>query len=279
MRFAVSYNPAFHGLEGLVAFARHAEACGFEGLLLPEHLASRPGAKLGGWEIPPTLPYADPLECLAHVAAVTDRLLLGTGVLLLPYHQPVTLAKRLATLDVLSGGRLRLVTVGVGALPHEASAAGVDYRTRGRRADEALDVLRLLWTGGPEGVSHHGEFVEFDELCSYPKPVGTIPIRVGGSSRAAARRAGLRGDGWFPGGSLTAEDRVALFDLVRETAAAAGRPAPDYTRWGSTDLTPEAVDALAAEGVTRVVVSAAGADPQERLDELSAFAAKFLSHV
>ncbi|QYN23283.1 TIGR03619 family F420-dependent LLM class oxidoreductase [Amycolatopsis sp. DSM 110486] len=278
MQFAVSYNPAFHGLGGLVAFARHAETCGFEGLLLPEHLASRPGVKLGGWEIPPTLPYADPLECLAHVAAVTDRLLLGTGVLLLPYHQPVALAKRLATLDVLSGGRLRLVTVGVGALPHEASAAGVDYRTRGRRADEALDVLRLLWTGGPEGVGHHGEFVEFDDLCSYPKPVGTIPIRVGGSSHAAARRAGLRGDGWFPGGSLTPDDRVALFDLVRATAEKAGRRTPDYTRWGSTELTSEGIDALAAEGVTRVVVSAGSADPQERLDELSAFAERFALH-
>ncbi|MEV0069983.1 LLM class flavin-dependent oxidoreductase [Amycolatopsis sp. NPDC050768] len=205
MQFAVSYNPAFHGLGGLVAFARHAETCGFEGLLLPEHLASRPGVKLGGWEIPPTLPYADPLECLAHVAAVTDRLLLGTGVLLLPYHQPVALAKRLATLDVLSGGRLRLVTVGVGALPHEASAAGVDYRTRGRRADEALDVLRLLWTGGPEGVSHHGEFVEFDDLCSYPNR--SAPSRFAWAGPATPPRAG-------PGCAVTAGSRAARSPLT-----------------------------------------------------------------
>src|SRR3954471_6463821 len=116
---------------------------GLESFYLPEHMALHVGARVGDFEIPPATPIADPLECLAFVAASTSRILLGTAVLLLPYHQPVLLAKRLATLDVLSGGRMRLLTVGVGALPGEA-AAGVDSRTRGRRADEAIDVLRAL---------------------------------------------------------------------------------------------------------------------------------------
>ena len=144
------------------------------------------------------MPVADPLECLAFVAAATERILLGTGVLLLPYHQPVVLAKRLATLDVLSKGRMRLLTVGVGALPGEAMAGGVDFATRGRRADEAIDVLRLLWDGDENGVSFDGEFFSFTRLCSFPKPLDRLPIHVGGSSPAAARRAGLRGDGYFP---------------------------------------------------------------------------------
>lgn len=223
--------------------------------------------------LPPTTPFLDPVDCLAYLAAATDRLLLGTGVLLLPYHHPVTLAKRLATVDVLSGGRLRLLTVGVGALPGEAAAVGVDYRTRGRRADEAVDVLRLLWAGGQDGVGFAGEFFSFADLCSFPKPHDGFPIHVGGSSRAAARRAGLRGDGYFAGGALPPDERAAQFDLARRTAEAAGRDpdALDYTRWGSTDMTETAVEAFAAQGVTRIVVSASSTA------EMSAFAQRFLS--
>jgi probable F420-dependent oxidoreductase len=193
------------------------------------------------------------------VAAATDRLLLGTAVLLLPFHHPVVLAKRLATIDVLATGRMRLLTVGLGTLPGEAQAMGVDFASRGRRADEAIDVLRLLWAGGEEGVSFRGEFFEFDQLCSFPKPHTTtaLPIHVGGSSPAAARRAGRRGDGYFPGGSLTPDERRRQLGLARAAATAAGRDpnALEYTRWGSTSLTREQVEALAAEGVTRLVVS------------------------
>jgi alkanesulfonate monooxygenase SsuD/methylene tetrahydromethanopterin reductase-like flavin-dependent oxidoreductase (luciferase family) len=129
VRFAISYQPAHHGVDParLVAYARHAEECGFEGLYLPEHVVLHPGMALGTFELPPATPYLDPVDALAFVAAATSRLLLGTGVLLLPYHHPVTLAKRLATVDVLSNGRLRLLTVGVGALPGEARAVGVDF--------------------------------------------------------------------------------------------------------------------------------------------------------
>ncbi|WP_237102416.1 LLM class flavin-dependent oxidoreductase [Nonomuraea sp. MG754425] len=152
MRFAIGYSTAA-GLDPdrLVAYAQHAEACGFEGLYLPEHVVLYPGAALGPFEFPPDLPYPDPLDCLAFVASATRRLLLGTGVLLLPYHHPVVLAKRLATLDVLSKGRMRLLTVGLGGLPGEAAAMGVDFKTRGRRTDEAIDVLRLLWEGDEKG--------------------------------------------------------------------------------------------------------------------------------
>ncbi|WP_051175886.1 LLM class flavin-dependent oxidoreductase [Nocardia exalbida] len=167
-------------------------------------------------------PDFDPLDCLSFVAAATRRLLLGTGVLLLPYRHPVVLAKRLATIDVLSAGRMRLLTVGLGALPGEARAMGVDFRTRGRRADEAIDVLRLLWPGGP-----------------------------GGSSRAAARRAGRRGDGYFAGGMLDDTERDLQIDLARKAAAEAGRDpaALEYTRWGSADLSVEQVRQLEDRGV------------------------------
>src|SRR4029077_10702924 len=202
MKFGLMYNAGFLGTDPdqMIAVARHAEQCGFESFYTPEHIALYPGATVGAVTIPAATPIADPLECLAFVAAATERILLGTGVLLLPYHQPVVLAKRLATLDVLSKGRMRLLTVGVGALPGEAMAGGVDFATRGRPAEEPIDVLRLLWEGDENGVSFDGTFYSFTGLCSFPKPLGRLPIHVGGSSPAAARPAGLRGRGYCPRG-------------------------------------------------------------------------------
>ncbi|WP_307794513.1 TIGR03619 family F420-dependent LLM class oxidoreductase [Winogradskya humida] len=266
IKFAVSYSPPFHGVDPdtIVGYAQHAEQCGFEAIYVPEHIVLHPGARLGTFELPPDLPYLDPLDCLSFIAAATSRILLGTAVLLLPYHHPVTLAKRLATVDVLSKGRMRLLTVGLGALPGEAAAVGVDYASRGRRADEAIDVLRSLWAGDERGVSFHGEFFDFDGLCSFPKPyqAATLPIHVGGSSRAAARRAALRGDGFYPGGMLTPDERAAQWEL-------AGRP-QEYTRPAALDITAERVAELAAQGVTRLVVSSTS------LDDLTAFASRFV---
>ena len=278
MKFGLIYNTGFCGTDPdqMIAVARHAEQCGFESIYFPEHIALYPGATVGTVTFPADLPVADPLECLAFVAAATRSILLGTGVLLLPYHHPVALAKRLATLDVLSKGRMRLLTVGVGALPGEAMAGGVAFATRGRRADEAIDVLRLLWDGDENGVSFDGEFFTFTHLCSFPKPLGRLPIHVGGSSAAAARRAGLRGDGYFPGGGLTEAERAAQVDLMRETARAAGRDpaALEYTRWGSIDVTADDVAGYTASGTTRLVVPPAAADLSGQLDQISAFAAR-----
>jgi probable F420-dependent oxidoreductase len=210
------------------------------------------------------------------VAAATERIVLGTAVLLLPYHHPVLLAKRLATIDVLSRGRMRLLTVGVGTLPGEARALGVDFAARGRRADEAIDVLRLLWAGGEEGVSYSGEFFSLANVCSYPKPVraSTLPVHVGGSSTAAARRAGRRGDGYFPGGRLTAAQRAGQLEIMRAAAAEAGRDpaALDCTRWGSASLSAAEVEAHARNGTTRLVVGPSSADPARQRAEISAFA-------
>ncbi|GAA3618529.1 TIGR03619 family F420-dependent LLM class oxidoreductase [Nonomuraea rosea] len=280
MKFAINYS-AVSGLDPdrLVTYARHAEDCGFEGLYMPEHIVLYPGAKYGTFDFPPALPFPDPLDCLAFAAAATQRILLGTAVLLLPYHHPVVLAKRLATIDVLSKGRMRLLTVGLGTLPGEARAMGVDFSTRGRRTDEAIDVLRLLWEGDEKGASFDGEFFGFDDATSFPKPHGggSLPIHVGGSSRAAARRAGRRGDGYFPGGALTAEERAIQWELARAAAVEAGRDpgALEYTRWGAIDMSAEQVEALAAEGVTRVLVSPTAPEPERQREEMSAFAQRF----
>ena len=280
VKFGLSYNTGIYGADPgtMAALAEHAEDCGFESFYVSEHIVLYPGARAGAMEFPPSLGVADPLECLSFVAARTERILLGTGVLLLPYHYPVVLAKRLATIDVLSRGRMRLLTVGLGVLSGEAQAIGVDFATRGRRADEAIDVLRLLWAGDQAGVSFNGEFFTFENICSFPKPhnARTLPIHVGGSSKAAAARAGRRGDGYFPGGRLTARQRTGQIEIMRTAAVEAGRDADalEYTRWGPIDMSEADVDAYAENGITRLVVGPSTSDPREQRDEVSAFAGR-----
>jgi probable F420-dependent oxidoreductase len=277
LKFGLAYNTAYYGADPdlMAAVARHAEECGFESFYMPEHIVLYPGATVGPMTFPPDLSVADPLDCLAYVAASTSRLLLGTGVLLLPYHHPVVLAKRLATIDLLSRGRMSLLTVGLGTLPGEAAATGVEFGTRGRRADEAIDVLRLLWGGTADGVDFQGEFFSLTGACSFPKPHGgrIPPVHVGGSSMAAARRAGRRGDGYFPGGRLTLDQRAGQLAVMRSEAVAAGRDpaALEYTRWGQIDMTTSDVEARASQGVTRLVVSPSSTELEGMRDEISSF--------
>src|SRR5258708_3484805 len=281
MEFGVAFHTAYFGTDpdAIAAYAQHAEACGFDSFHMSEHVAMYKGAKLGGVTFDPTF-FADPLEVLAFVAARTERILLGTAILQLPLHQlplhhPVMLAKRLATIDVLSIGRMRLLTVGLGSLPGESEALSVDHATRGRRADEAIDVLRLLWAGDENGVSFEGEFFSFTDVCIYPKPhnAATLPIHIGGATRASARRAGLRGDGYFPGGTIGRDERLRQIELMRSIAKDAGRDVVfDVTRWGSKDLTAAEAEAHAADQVTRLVIRPASLDPQGQRADVRAFA-------
>src|SRR3954470_13347037 len=135
----------------MAAFAGHVEACGFESLVVVEHTVLMteytsvyPYDASGRVEFPADCPVPDPLDLLAFLSGVTSRLGLATGVLVLPNHHPVVLAKRVATVDALSSGRLRLV-VGVGWLKEEIESCGADFATRGRRADEQITVMRALW--------------------------------------------------------------------------------------------------------------------------------------
>ncbi|KUI08823.1 LLM class F420-dependent oxidoreductase [Mycolicibacterium acapulense] len=272
----VTADPAF-----MAAFAAHMEACGFESLVVVEHtvLMSEytsvyPYDESGRVELPADCDVPDPLDLLAFLAGHTRRLGLATGVLVLPNHHPVVLAKRVATVDVLSGGRLRLC-VGTGWLQEEIEACGADFGSRGRRADEQLAVLRLLWQDRPEGADFHGEFFDFDNAMSYPKPVSHIPIHIGGHSRAAARRAGRLGDGFQPlgvGGAELAE----LVSLMREEAERCGRD-PDALELSLghlvTKIDSERAAKLQARGADRLILAMPPtADIDEARDALSACA-------
>ncbi|WP_060999808.1 LLM class flavin-dependent oxidoreductase [Mycolicibacterium mucogenicum] len=184
----------------MTKFARHLESCGFESIvavehtvLLTEYSSVYPYDASGRVDIPADCAVPDPLELLTFLAGQTSTLGLATGVLVLPNHHP-----------------------------EEIEACGAQFDERGRRADEQIDVLRLLWSDQPGGATHSGEFFQFAHAACYPKPVSPISIHIGGHSRAAARRAGRRGDGLQPLGVAGAE-LSGLIALMRESAERAGR--------------------------------------------------------
>ena len=267
----------------MAAFARHVEACGFESIVAVEHtvLATRydsdyPDDPSGRVELVSDCPVPDPLDLLSFLAGHTDRLGLATGVLVLPNHHPVVLAKRAATVDALSGGRLRLC-VGVGWLREEIEACGTEFESRGRRADEQIAVLRALWDQQPDGVTHHGEFFAFENVVCSPKPIAGhhLPVHIGGHSKAAARRAGRFGDGFQPLG-VTGAQLEALLVLMRDEATAAGRePADIEVSLGHlvTKVDRERAERLVAQGADRLVLAMPPiTDLEEARDELSACA-------
>ena len=174
-------------------------------------------------------PAPDPLVALAVAAGRTERLKLGTSVLVVPGRNPVLLAKEMATLDVLSEGRF-LPAVGLGAVdPVEQQAFGVKRDERGRRLDEALELMRRLWSGEP--VDHHGAFYEVEGVRVLPRPrQDTLDVWLGGIAPSELRRVGRVGDGWLPS-FCTPEDVVEAIPVIEEAAAAAGR-APDPEHYG-----------------------------------------------
>lgn len=269
----------------MTAFAQHLEACGFESIITVEHtvMATRydsvyPYDRSGRVGVAPDCPIPDPLDLLGFLAGRTTRLGLSTGVLVLPNHHPVVLAKRAATLDALSGGRLRLC-VGVGWLKEELEACGVDFANRGRRADEQLAVLRALWEDQPDGASYHGEFFNFDNVMSYPKPSSRIPIHIGGHSRAAARRAARLGDGFQPLG-VSGPELAALLTLMRDEAAAIGRdPAELEVSLGHlvTKIDTDRAGSLAAQGADRIVLAMPSTNDIEQAKDMLSACAQRLS--
>ena len=256
-----------------VALARAAEEAGVESLWTVEHVVvpegyetpypySSSGKMPGGEEITIT----DPLIWLSYVAAVTTKVKLATGILILPQRNPVVLAKETSTLDRLSKGRL-VLGVGVGWLREEFDAIGVPFERRGARTDEYIQALRALWSADE---TFEGEFASFKAARSNPKPVnGSVPIVVGGHSDASAVRAGRLGDGYFPNARDVVRD-TELIELARSTAKEHGRDPQ------ALEITIGVRDAEAAKpyldlGIDRITCLA----PNTNADELRAQVEKF----
>ena len=201
----------------VLAMGPLAEALGYDSVWVMDHVLNTGyiRERLGG------KPYYHPLATLSHLAATTKRVGLGTSVLVLPYHNPVELAKYAATLDQMSGGRV-ILGVGAGALTEEFEALGVPFRQRGVLTNECMAIMRELWTNpDPSYRSERWNLVGF-KFAPKPSQRPGIPLWVGGSSPGAWRRAATMGDGWHPTG-MTPEAFRAGREEVRRLATAAGR--------------------------------------------------------
>jgi len=267
MKFGVAFANIGPFVEpgAAVELAEVAEAAGFESIWAVDHVVVPagyrseypydPSGKLPSGE---ATVFPDPLIWLSYVAARTSTLRLGTGILIVPQRNPLVLAKELATLDHLSGGRT-ILGVGIGWLEEEFDALGVPFAGRGRRTEETIAAMRALWS--QEQASYTGSTTSFRDCFLRPQPPGgTIPVHVGGHSDAAAQRAGRIGDGFFPL-VVTRDELVPLLAVMRRSAEAAGRDPEtiEVTVVGSVttgeETLAEAAD-LSQLGVTRVIVPA-----------------------
>jgi probable F420-dependent oxidoreductase len=212
--------------ERIRTVATTAERLGYDVLWTAEHIIfpqtiTSPYPYGGRFPYPVTDPILDVVATLSYVAALTSRIKLGSSVLVLPYRNPIVLAKQLASLDVLSDGRVLLGVAG-GWLAEEFDMLGVPFRERGRRMDEYLALLRALWT--EERVTFRGRWFDLHEAAFFPKPVQQpLPIWIGGASPAALRRVARFGDGWIAAPRPTLDDLAHDIAAIRRHAEAAGR--------------------------------------------------------
>lgn len=260
----VGLNIVWARPEHVVEFARAAEDLGYESVWSGEHV-SLP-VKDGWWRgfpgtealgegfteemVPfgPDSPFLDPMVVLAHVAAATTRVRLGIGIYMLTLRDAVLVGRTLASLDVLSGGRLDMAT-GLGWTEDEYAFTGNDWRVRGRRCNELIRALRVLFE--EEHPEFHGEFFDFGPMGFQPKPVQRpFPVHIGGGGPPAMRRAATLGDGWY--GMPTA---IPEIERLRAEAGRAGEPFEYSTITLQGPVPLAELEAMASMGVHRVVVT------------------------
>jgi len=259
--FAVG-APKMAGGSLLRTVALNAERLGVATLWVPEHVvlldkyASKyPYSQDGALPAPTNAPIFDPFIALTAMAAVTSKIRLATGICLVPEHNPLVLAKVLATLDFLSGGRA-LLGVGIGWLEEEFQAIGIPWERRAQRTRECIEAMRKLW--GEEPSSYSGEFVRFEGVRSNPKPLqgARLPVWFGGESGPALRRVAEYGTGWC-GFNLTPSEATAKIKRIEELLKANGRKRSEVELAVSPYTKPMTVDDLKRHrdaGVDEVVL-------------------------
>jgi len=271
----------------LLGFARRMEALGYDSLWASDHIvipyaiASRyPYNPSGDFPLAPTTSFLEPLVALGLVAGVTERIRLGTTVLVLPHRHPVLAAKMLATLDHLAPGRV-VLGAGVGWMKEEIELFGVPHARRGAWSDEAIRVMKACWRD--ERVAHQGEFFSFEPLGVAPKPAcGPIPVWIGGHTPRALRRVAELGDGWHAAFPSAEKMKVGLADLAT-ACRKAGRAVESLTisaRVGvparqDADALVSEIREFAALGVSHVILESRVRD----LDDMTAIYEKFAKDV
>jgi len=277
-----------------VEIAEHAEQLGFASVWTVDHIVlphvssqSYPYTRLPGVSLPADWPVLDPLVALAAIASRSSRVLLGTGVYLLPLRPPIINAKLAVSVDILSQGRL-LFGVGLGWIREEYETLGVSWADRGRLFDEQIDLIRTLWRDPAPDFA--GDFWRVGGIGFEPKPVkGTIPLLIGGRNDISRRRAAKRGDGWHLI-DMEPEEIMAAKALLAEDCRVAGR-APDdvplsmyaslliaerdlpdnerqFPLMASVDRIVAKLDAYRAAGLDHIVLAARGLNTLKEYKEL-----------
>ncbi|HSS12082.1 MAG TPA: LLM class F420-dependent oxidoreductase [Acidimicrobiales bacterium] len=250
--FSINMGPCSRP-DQLASTARAAEAAGMDSVWAGEHVIL-PDPQVPPSPMAPEDPALDPLLALTWAAANTTVVRLATGIIILPQRNPVVLAKQLASLDVLSEGRL-IFGIGVGYLEPEFRAIGANYAERGAVTDEYLDAITRLWYA--EHPEYHGRFADFAGVDAHPRPVQQpVPLVIGGHTPAAYRRAVTQGHGWY-GFALTPESTAACLAGLREAASRVERPPAlgelEITVTPRGRLTADTAAAFAELGVQRLV--------------------------
>ena len=250
--------------------AQEAERAGFESVWIPDHLVFPevlPSTYIysedGNAPITSATAVYDPWVLLGAIAATTSTIRLANNVYVLPLRHPIITARAVLTVDRISHGRVTL-GIGVGWLKEEFEIVGEDPSTRGARTDEIIPLLRRLWS--EDVIAHHGEHYDFPAVRFEPKPFQQpIPIEVGGTSKAALRRAGTLGDGWIELGSESEEEFASRLAIVQQARSDAGRAEMPFTVSGgvSSAATAEDVRRSSELGVSRVIVGPSS--PHRRL--------------
>ncbi len=269
----------------IVRYAQLVESLGFESLWTIDHAVMHmeydsqyPYKTTGRTPLPADSNMPDPLIMMSLIAGVTERIRLGTSMLILPQRNPLILAKEVATLDQYSKGRITL-GIGVGWVKEEVEVMKQNFGDRGRRANEWIEILKVLWTEDVSG--YRGDYFQFEGVISNPKPVqpGGVPLMIGGHSEAAARRAGRYGDEFYPHWSTRGpnkEELERLIPIVMESAERAGRPADavglTLTSTSDAKTALETAEFCAELGAGRIVVLPPKGDLDGALpDELERF--------
>ena len=266
--FATDYS--IHPVE----LGKRLEDMGFESLFLPEHTHIPVGRRTpfpGGGELPREYSCTfDPFLTLTAIAAVTERLLLATGVALMTQRDPIVTAKEVATLDNFSNGRV-LLGVGAGWNEDEMENHGTDPRKRWKVLRERVEAMREIWTN--DEASYHGETVDFDDVWQWPKPLQSPhpPVLLGASTESAVPRAARYCDGWMPSGLRGITDWGPLIEQARAEFEAAGKPRPTVSVYGA-GADAETLARHAKAGVDRAILRLPSAPASEIVPLLADYA-------
>jgi probable F420-dependent oxidoreductase len=273
MKFGLGMFPTDYSIDA-TELGRAAEEQGFESLWFPEHThipTSRRSPYPSGGELPPDYSHSlDPFVALGAVAAVTRNLRLGTGICLVIERDPIVLAKEVASLDHLSGGRV-LFGVGAGWNLEEMENHGTDPKTRWGLLRERVLAMKQIWTH--EAAEFHGKFVDFDPIWQWPKPVQRPhpPVLIGGNGPHVLRRVATYGDGWVPNARMDGEELGAKLAELQRLSAEAGRGPLSVTVW-SPPRDQRLLEAYEELGVERVVFGLAAAPADQILPRVAHYA-------